>query len=115
MPAQHDLARRLAVGLAELDEHRLVQDAALGQRAPRLGDDAQLVVLVAQARLLEVGVQLDLVDGRGHARLGDDPLQVGGLEVGDADGAGQARLLGVDERLPGLDEEVLGRHGQWMR
>ena len=38
--------------------------SALRDRAPRLGHDAAVGVLAAQAGLLEVGVQLDLVDRR---------------------------------------------------
>ncbi len=60
-------AGRPGVCLGDLDDHRVFQLQALSERAPRLGDDAELVVLVAQSGLLEVGVQLDLVDrGRRH-------------------------------------------------
>ena len=58
----------------------------------------------------QVGVQLDLVDGGRHAGLVDDPAQVRGLEVRHADGAREAGLLRLDQRLPGLDVAVLGRH-----
>ena len=66
---------------------------ALGQRAPRLGHDPAVGVLAAQAGLLQARVQLDLVDRRGDAGLVDDPLEVGGLEVRDADRAREALLL----------------------
>ena len=44
------------------------RSSALGQRAPRLGEDAALGVERAQLRLLEVGVELDLVHRRDHVR-----------------------------------------------
>ena len=35
-------------------------------------------MLAAQAALLEARMQLDLIDGGGHAGLGDDALEVAG-------------------------------------
>ena len=49
-------------------------------------------------RLGQPRVELDLVDGRDHAGLVDDPAQVGLVEVGDADGACPAFLAQANER-----------------
>ena len=38
-------------------------------------------MLAAQAGLLEAGMELHLVDGRGHAGLVDQAPQVGGLKL----------------------------------
>ncbi len=59
----------------------------------------------------EIRVAFDLVDLRGHASLGHDPLQVLGLEVGDADRPGPALLAQRDEALPPVDVSVAGRVG----
>ena len=55
----------------------------------------------------QVGVALDLVDLRGHPRLGEQAVQVRGREVGRADRAGQAALARVDEAAPGVHVAVL--------
>jgi hypothetical protein len=57
VPAQHHLRGRLAVGLGDRDDRRVVEDQALRDRAPGLGDDAAVRVLAAQAGLLQVGVR----------------------------------------------------------
>src|SRR4051794_29223619 len=111
VPAQHDLPGRPAVSLGDLGDHGVVEHLALGQRAPRLGDDAQLLVLAPQLTLLQVGMELDLVDRRRLAGLVDDPVEVVGLEVRHTDGADEPLVARLDERLPGLHVEVLGRHG----
>ena len=59
----------------------------------------------AQGPLLKPRMQLDLVHGRDHAGLADDPPKVFGLEVGDADGARPAFLLQLDQRPPALNVE----------
>jgi hypothetical protein len=41
----------------------------------------------AQLTLWELGVQLDLIDCRRHIRFGEQALEVGDLEVGNADRA----------------------------
>ena len=85
------------------------QLAALAERRPGLGEDAVLRVELAQFGLLQVRVQLDLVD-RGHdTGLVDQPPQVRGLEVRDADRADPALLPQLHERLPGVDVELAGR------
>ena len=92
VPADDRLGGRLAVRLGDLDDHRVFELEALPERAPRLGEDAQTLVLAAQADLLEVGMQLDLVDRRRHAGLGDHALEVLRLEVRDADRADEPFL-----------------------
>ena len=87
----------------------VVEQLTLTERAPGLGEDAVLGVLAPQLRLLEAGVQLDLVDRRRHAGGVDDRLDVLHAEVRDADRAGAPILLGLGEGLPGLDELAVGR------
>jgi hypothetical protein len=60
----------------------------------------------------EVRVQLDLVDGRGDAGLGDDAVQVGGLEVGDPGGAQPSLGHQVGGGLPGRDVVAVVQGGQ---
>ena len=96
-------------------DHRVFEHQALAERAPGLGDDPELGVLVAQAGLLEAGVQLDLVDRGVDAGLRDDPLEVGGLEVGDADRAHEPLRLELDERPPGVHVRSCAGTGQWIR
>ncbi len=74
-----------------------------------IGDQASTAIAVTGARgahllVAEERVRLDLVHGRHDAGLLDDPVEVGGLEVGDADGGGAAVLLELDEGLPGRHE-----------
>ncbi len=57
--------------------------------------------------LLEPRVQLDLIDGRRHTRLVDDPLQMVFVEVRHADRSGPPVLAQLHQRLPGLDEAAL--------
>src|SRR6185312_12868843 len=90
VPANHDLPRAAPVTLGDLYDRGLVEHLSLGERAPRLGHDSQLVVFAAQPHLLEVRVQLDLVDRRRLAGLLDQAAQMLGLEVRDPDRADQA-------------------------
>ena len=88
----------------------VVEQGALGERAPGLGGDAVLGVPGAQLGLLEVRVQLDLVDGRQLLGLALEPLEVLDAEVGDADRARVALLLDPFEGAPGVEVAVLARH-----
>ncbi len=56
-------------------------------------------------------MQLDLVDHRLLAGLGDDPLQVRDREVGHADGFRAALLLELQESPPGVDIGIALRAG----
>src|SRR5258706_11540841 len=58
-------------------------------------------------------MELDLVDGGRHLGLARQSLQVGDLEVADADRPGSALLLELLKRLPRRDEvaAVQGRQG----
>src|SRR5665213_4509426 len=76
MPANDGLGRRLCVSCGDRHDDRVLQRLPLSQRTPRLGDDPELLMLMAQAGLLEVGMQLDLIDRRRHAGLRDQALQV---------------------------------------
>src|SRR4051794_26471581 len=107
VPAQHDLGRGLAVLLGQVLERALgEQVAALCDRAPRLGLDAVLHVIVAQLALDQPRVQLDLVDRGDGVGLLREPLQVGDREVGDADRAGLPVGQRLLEALPRLDVAV---------
>ena len=79
------------------------------QRAPCLGDDAVRVVVGQLFALLEVRVQLNLVDGRGHARIANEQINMAGQEVADADMLDQPTFTGFDQRLPCLNELALAR------
>ena len=50
----------------------------------------------------QVGVHLDLVDGRHDLAVGQQPAQVVRLEVGDADRPGPAGAVDLLQRVPGL-------------
>ena len=60
----------------------------------------------------EVGMHLDLVHGRHRVRLGGQSIEVPGLEVRDADGAGAAVALELLEHAPGRDEVAAVEGGQ---
>src|ERR687892_604494 len=70
--------------------------------APGLGDDAVLVVVRAEALLLEEWLELDLVDGRHDVAHFGEAVQVLWLEVCDSDAVHQAFALEVDEHDPRL-------------
>ena len=94
MPRQNDLRRGCAVTLGNLSQHGVLQQvAAVTQWAPRLGHDAVLGVHGAQRLLREVGVQLNLVDGRNHAGLLDDLAQLLLGEIRNTNGADLTLLL----------------------
>lgn len=83
--------------LGGVDEQR--QTEAIVSKG-RVGRDVD-VILVAEGNhlvLVKLGVALDLIDGGGDARVGDDLLQLGDGEVGDTDGAG----LGLGKLVHGL-------------
>jgi hypothetical protein len=100
----------LGVRRRDLHDRLLPEREPLGQRAPRLGDDPQPLVLAPQWRLLEVGVQLDLVDCRRLAGCVDDRPQVRLLEVRHPDRANQPFALQLDERLPRVHVAVVRGH-----
>src|SRR5919206_895607 len=89
-PAEHDLGRRLAVRLRDAADHRILQrrgvaavavegDAA--DRRPRLREDAVLLAEGLNVGLGEVGVLLDLVDGRDDRGVLEQPSEVIDHEV----------------------------------
>ena len=83
---------------------------AIGDHAStstRGGCEAARAVLVG-----EVGVHLDLVHRRHHAGLLDDPVEVGGLEVGDADRGGAPVLDELREGPPGRHEVAVVQRRQ---
>src|SRR6187200_679756 len=95
VPAQDGLRRGLAVLGSELGDDRIGQRAAgligaghvdedAAEWRPRLGNDAQLGVRLAQRGLREVRVQLDLVDRRHDVGAVGQPPEVLRAEVRDA-------------------------------
>lgn len=63
MPADHHLAGRPRVRLRNTGDHRVPENIALGEQAPRLGHDPELLVDAAQVGLLQARVQLDAPQG----------------------------------------------------
>ena len=109
MPAQDHLGDGAAVLLRQRREQRIAEQRALAERAPRLDRDAAGGAFRAQRRLLERRVALDLVDRGNDSGLGDQPVEMVGIEVGDADRARAALLAQPDQRAPGLDIEAARR------
>lgn len=111
-PAEQDLRGLLAVLLGdarddvvlEQRDQRLgvleaeLEEAGRAEGAVRRHGDALLLGQVEQLLLHQVRVVLDLQRGRRDARVPQHVVDELGLEVGDADAAGQA---GVDEALDG--------------
>ena len=62
-------------------------------------------VKAAERALLEARVQLDLVDRRRNPGLADNPFEMFGAEIGDADRAREPLLAQSDHGPPGLDIE----------
>ena len=83
----------------------------LAERRGGLDRDPQLRAGLPQPRLREARMDLQLIDRRRHAGLVDDPAQVLGEEVGDADRAHEPFLLQLDERLPRLDVVIVRGDG----
>ena len=90
----------------ERQDHGILQDLPAAQRAPCLREDAELAVLFAEFVLLEPGMQLDLVDGGHHFGGLQQPVQVGRLEVGDADGPDPALAVERFQRPLGFGEQA---------
>lgn len=111
MPAQHHLGGRLPVPGGDRGDRLVLEQRALGQRAPYLGRDAVPGVEVARFALLEGGTQLDLVEDRDHPGLVQRAPEVGGPEVGHADGAGPAVCQQLLPRTPGVEVAVAGGGG----
>lgn len=117
-PPQQDLRRRFAVLLGDAGhglvleewpdvESALVLELEEALRAEgRVGrhGDAVLLAHLDEARLDEVGVMLDLVDGGWDTRVAEDVVEQGRVEVRHTDGTEDPVwvVLGDDERLEGL-------------
>ncbi len=106
VPAEDDLRRGAVVFGGEGQEDRILEDLAAAQRAPRLGADAQELVLFAQFVLLQPRMQLNLVDGGHHFRCFQEPVQVLRLEVADANGPDFALAVQRLKRPVGFREEA---------
>src|SRR5919199_1680160 len=105
MPREHDLGGRRVVLLGDPDhlgvgEHLRL---ALPERRPRLGDDAQLAVGLAQLPLLVERMELHLIHDRHDAGLVHQPSQVMRLEVRHPDRPDTSLPAQPDQRAPGLD------------
>ena len=107
-PAQQHLAGAATDLRGDASHHGVLEQSVVPpEGAPPLGDDPVLGMEGHCGRPDEIRVAFDLVDLRGHARLGHDPLQVLGLEVGDADRPGPALLAQRDEALPPVDLSLI--------
>ena len=110
VPAQNGLDHGNTVLGGDTIQVRVAQHlVGAAQRAPCLGDDAVRIVVGQLFALLEVRVQLDLVDGRGHARIANEQINMAGQEVADADMLDQPTFTGFDQRLPCLNKLTLAR------
>src|SRR5580704_8278362 len=85
VPAQDYLGWRLAVPAGDVVDGGIPKGVAAGDRGPGFYCDLVLGAEAAHIILRQVGVDLDLVDGRGDLAFLMDPPQMMRLEVGDAD------------------------------
>jgi hypothetical protein len=83
----------------------ILQHLSAAQRAPRLGEDSQALVLFPELGLLQPRMELDLVDGGNHLGGFQQPVQMLRLEVGDADGPDLALAVQGLECAVGLLEQ----------
>jgi hypothetical protein len=99
----------------DLDDRRVLEGAAVvpvaverdpTDRRPGLGDDAVGGIECLHLGLLEVGVHLDLIDGRHHLRGREQRLEVAGHEVADADGPDLAPRVQLLQGSVGLQGAV---------
>src|SRR5680860_477194 len=91
-------------------DHRVLEQLSpLGEGAPCLGENAKLVVGASYLRLLEVGVQLNLVDDGNDLRGVAQPAQVVRLEVGDTYRADLPVEIELLHGPPCVDVEIPGR------
>src|SRR5699024_7320739 len=88
VPADDDLRDTHPVGVRDGLEGRAIQVLSLLQRGPGLGQDAALGVLCTQLILVETGVDLDLVHGRGIATSLDHLVQNLWVAIAYADAGG---------------------------
>ena len=87
----------------------VVKDAAASERRPGLGHDAVRGMERPGFALRQPRVQLDLVDGRHDSGLGEQPVEVVGVEVADPDRADPPFGLEPFEGAPGVNVPVLRR------
>ena len=96
-PRQRDLRAVLAVFLADFDDGRVVDEFShvlpgavdgvlVPERTVLLDVDAFALVVGGEGGLLQPRVAFDLVRGGDDGRLGEEALELGLAEVGDADG-----------------------------
>lgn len=110
VPAHDDLRRGLAVLVCELADDRLIEDrrvVATAQGIPRVQRD-----VVPRQKLLELGLRevrmaLHLDERWSNFAMGEHVFGLGLIEVGDADGAKLARLVGGLEL--GVTDKVVAR------
>ena len=85
VPAEDDLRRGLAVSSGYLGDRFVGEGfAVVAERAVGFDGDPVPLGCFARFGVGEVGVQLELVDDGRDAGRGNNPVQVSGLEVGDA-------------------------------
>lgn len=96
VPAEDNLGAGLAVLLAQLGKEGLLQQGfvPVAQGVPGLEDDALVLQEPFEVLLLGVGVGLGLQHGGLHLAEGEDLLDLGLAEVGQADGPHLPLLVG---------------------
>ena len=94
-----------------LNDHRVFQNlATLTERRPSLSHNTKLTVHRAHIFLREIRVQLNLVNRRGHAGIGDNFAQLSLRKVRDTNRTHLTLLFQLNERPPRLQIGALLRH-----
>jgi len=121
--AQRHLRGSLAVRRADAPKHRIAQDRAARQRTIGRNRDPQAPARCDHARLIEIGMHLDLIGDERLTRKRYRLLDQRDGEVGDADMARAAIALDPRQRAKRIGEryfrirpvdqqEVEGRHAE---
>ena len=110
MPGEHNLRRGNTVLTRNLNDHRVFQNlATLTERRPSLGHNTKLTVHRAHIFLREIRVQLNLVNRRGHAGIGDNFAQLSLRKIRNTNRTHLTLLFQLNERPPRLQVGALLR------
>src|SRR5699024_2149436 len=111
VPAEDDLGGRRAEALGDRGDGGVLEVGAATEGRVRLDGDAVAEGAREDVGLLERRVDLDLVDDGQDVGGRDEPVEVVGEEVRDADRADGAVGVELLEGAPRLDVEVEARDG----